>query len=171
VLSFELIDLNSFWNIWYWIITVVAWSMTAHFTMGVPHDCVQRAERLGGAWEEHCDALAVVYSTRLRYFVDRGGVVFAALISFALAGLLTIGFGYGSEIAQAMFMLVFPLIIASVFTTRLAYRIERDELRGHSLRMALSRRRFWNQVIGLFAIIAQTGVATWYYLNLAHALS
>ena len=35
MLSFEIIDLNSFWNIWYWMLTVVAWSMNAHFTMGV----------------------------------------------------------------------------------------------------------------------------------------
>lgn len=170
MLSFELIDLNSFWSVWYWIVTVVAWSMTAHFTMGVPHDCVQRAERLGGAWEEHCDALAIVYATRLRYFIDKGGVAFAALFGFITAGLATIGFGYGSEFAQAMFMLITPLIIASMFTARLAYRVERDTLRGHALRMALARRRFWNQVIGLFAITAQTGVATWYYLNLVHAI-
>lgn len=170
MLNFEVIDLNSFWSIWYWILTVVAWSMTAHFTMGIPHDCVQRAERHGGAWEEHVDALAIVYSTRLRYFIDRGGAFAVAVISFILAGLLTIGFGYGSEIAQAFFMLVFPLTIASIFTVRLAYRIEREELRGHALRVALSRRRFFNQVIGLFAIVAQTGAATWYYLNLTHAL-
>lgn len=170
MLTLELIDLNSFWNIWYWILTVVAWSMTAHFTMGIPHDCVQRAERHGGAWEEHCDALAIVYSTRLRYFVDKGGVFLAAIISFILAGLATIGFGFGSEIAQALFMLAFPLMIANTFTVRLAYRIERDELRGHALRVALARRRFFNQLIGLLAIIAQTGVATWYYINLAYAL-
>jgi hypothetical protein len=168
VLSFEIIDLNSFWNIWYWMLTVVAWSMNAHFTMGVPHDCVQRAERLGGAWEEHCDALAVVYSTRLRYFIDLGGVYMAAFTSFVLAGLLTFGFGFGSEISQAIFMLIAPLMFSNVFTARLAYQIERESLKGQALRIALSRRRFWNQVIGLFAIIAQTGVAMWHYMGSPH---
>ncbi|MEX0970549.1 MAG: component of SufBCD complex [Paracoccaceae bacterium] len=163
--SLEILDLNSFWSLWYWILTVVAWSMNSHFTMGVPHDCVQRAERLGGAWEEHVDALAVVYSTRLRYFVDRGGVFMAGFVAFFLAALLTLGFGFGSEIAQAMSMLLVPLMFANIFTVRLAFRVEREGLKGAPLRIALSRRRLWNQVIGLFAIMAQTVVATWYFLN------
>ncbi|MGR3723647.1 component of SufBCD complex [Abyssibius alkaniclasticus] len=167
--NFEILDLNSFWSLWYWILTVVAWSMNSHFTMGVPHDCVQRAERLGGAWEEHVDALAVVYSTRLRYFMERGGVFMAGFVAFILAVLVTLGFGFGSEIAQALTMLVAPLIFANVFTVRLALRVSRDGLKGAPLRLALSRRRLWNQVIGLCAILAQTGVATWYFLNVMNA--
>ena len=170
MLSFEIIDLKSFWSLWYWILTVIAWSMNSHFTMGVPHDCVQRAERLGGAWEEHCDALAIVHATRLRYFVERGGVFLAGFVAFVLTLLLALGFGFGLEVAQALSMLLVPLVFANLFTLRLAFRVEREALRGAALRMALSRRRLWNQVIGLCAIVAQTAMAMWHYLYVINGL-
>ena len=45
---FELIDMRSFSNLWYWIVLAVLWSSVSHWVLGVPFDMVQRAKRHGG---------------------------------------------------------------------------------------------------------------------------
>jgi hypothetical protein len=49
---FEVIDMRSFSNLWYWIALAVLWSTTSHWVLGVPYDLVQRARREGGETEE-----------------------------------------------------------------------------------------------------------------------
>nr|MDJ0826631.1 component of SufBCD complex [Rhodobacter sp.] len=48
---FELIDMRSFSNLWYWIALAVLWSTSSHWILGVPFDLVQRASRYGGEAE------------------------------------------------------------------------------------------------------------------------
>ena len=45
---FEVIDMRSFSNLWYWIMLAVIWSSTSHWVLGVPHDMFIRARRQGG---------------------------------------------------------------------------------------------------------------------------
>ena len=40
---FELIDMRSFSNLWYWIALAVMWSTASHWVLGVPWDMVIRA--------------------------------------------------------------------------------------------------------------------------------
>ena len=42
---FEVIDLRSFSNLWYWIGLAVLWSSVSHWVLGVPHDAILRARR------------------------------------------------------------------------------------------------------------------------------
>ena len=51
-LIFDLIDLRSFSNLWYWIALAVAWSSASHWVLGIPYDMVLRARRMGGQAEQ-----------------------------------------------------------------------------------------------------------------------
>ena len=42
---FEVIDLRSFSNLWYWIGLAVFWSSVSHWILGVPYDSIMRAKR------------------------------------------------------------------------------------------------------------------------------
>ncbi len=150
--GFSLLDTTSFLSVWYWIITAVAWSMTAHWTLGVPYDAIRQADRKGGDFAEHCDLQAHINARRLIYYFDRGGPYFIAFVSFMLALVWGWGFIQGYELAQAFFVLLAPMTLTSVFTVRLAYRIKNEALQGEALRKALKRRRMLNQGIGMLAI-------------------
>lgn len=159
-------DLTSFWSLWYWFLIVITWSMTSHWTIGVPFDAVVRADRQGGVFEDHLDALVEINVHRLLYYFERGGVYFAAFIGFILATLATLGFYLGSEVAMAVFMLAAPLSIVMLFSVRFAYRIRREGWQGAELRKRLRWRRFWNQLIGTIAISATATVAVWFHLHM-----
>ena len=45
---FEMIDMRSFSNLWFWIALAVMWSTASHWVLGVPFDMVLRARRHGG---------------------------------------------------------------------------------------------------------------------------
>ncbi len=174
--GFSLIETTSFMNIWYWIITVVAWSMTAHWTLGVPYDTIRLADKRGGDFAEYCDLQAHLNARRLIYYFDKGGPYFIAFVGFLLALIGGWGFFQGQELALAMFVLVAPLMLTSVFSVRLAYRIKNEVLAGEELRKALRRRRIWNQTIGMVAIVSaaaatvyQFVVANNYFLHSPHA--
>lgn len=163
--GFSLIETTSFFNIWYWIITVVAWSMTAHWTIGVPYDALRQAEKYGGDFAEHCDLQAHINARRLIYYFDRGGVYAIGFVAFMLALIGGWGFYHGIELAQAFFVLVAPLLLTSVFTVRLAYRIKNDVLEGEALRKALRKRRVWNQTIGMIAIIFASAATIYHFMQ------
>ena len=44
-LAFEVIDMRSFSNLWYWVALAVLWSSASHWVMGIPHDMIYRARR------------------------------------------------------------------------------------------------------------------------------
>jgi len=162
--DFSLIETTSFLNVWYWIVTVVAWSMTAHWTLGVPYDALRHAEKYGGEFAEHCDLQAHINARRLIYYFDRGGPYFIAFVAFMLALIGGWGFIQGYELAQAVFVLATPLMFTSVFSVRLAYRIKNELLEGEPLRKALRRRRIWNQTIGMFAIMFAAAATIYHFI-------
>ncbi len=157
----QYIDLTSFWSLWYWVLMIITWSMTSHWTIGVPFDAVVRADRQGGVFAEHLDTLVEINVHRLLYYFERGGVFFAAFVGFVLAGLGTLGIYFGNEVALAFFMLLAPLSLVMAFSVRFAYRVRQEGWRGSELRTHMRWRRFWNQVIGILAISAASAVAVW----------
>ena len=54
---FELIDMRSFSNLWYWIMLAVMWSSASHWVLGVPFDVISRARRQGGALQDDLETL------------------------------------------------------------------------------------------------------------------
>jgi uncharacterized membrane protein len=155
---FGLLSTESFYSVWYWALTVYVWTLVCHRTLGVPYDMILRAERLPEVAEE-VDRLAWIGIARIAAAARGLGVLAAAGAGFALAVLATLGFGLGSEIAQAGFMLLAPLALVAAATARLALRLARAQATGSELRRCLARRRLWNQVIALAAILAAAVVA------------
>lgn len=160
----DFLDLKSFWSIWFWIFSVVTWSMSSHWTLGVPYDMIIRADRQGGEFAKHCDSMIEANIFRMIYYFDLAGLYLMAFVAFALSAIATMGFVLGVEIFIAIFVLAFPVTIISGFSVKFSYRARREGWQGKLLRKKLRWRRFWNQVIGALATVAAVGLAMYFYL-------
>ena len=151
---------KSFSSIWYWIITFLAWMLACHVTLGVPFDILVRAERDASFAQDAEEAARIQVRRVVQIFGSpMSRMCSVAAIAFFLAVLATFGFYYGYEVATASFMLIAPLVLVQILGVRLAFAADANEWSGPHLRAALNRRRFWNQVIGLFAITVTAAVA------------
>jgi hypothetical protein len=151
-LVFELIDMRSFSNLWYWIALAVFWSSLSHFVLGVPFDMLVRARRRGGEAERDFEDMVRISVGRILGTVDRAGHVLAGLAAFALSVLATLGFWYRVEFAQAVFLLCAPLVPVAWVTVRAARRVRSSGERGEALRRRIQKARVWVQVIGMVSI-------------------
>jgi hypothetical protein len=159
---FAAFDFKSFFNVWYWVLTVAVWTQVCHRTLGVPYDMILRADRLPSVAAE-VDALARIGAARLAAVHRALGVWLAAGAGFTLAALAVLGFSSQLEAARAAFLLLLPLAVVGLQTMRLALRVERTAAQGPPLRRQLARRRAWNQTIAIAAIMAAAVVAISYH--------
>ncbi|PTX53120.1 MULTISPECIES: hypothetical protein [Gemmobacter] len=150
---FELIDMRSFSNLWFWIMLAVQWSMTSHWVLGVPFDLVLRARRSGGQALEDLEAMARVNVNRLLYITHVSGLWIAGFVAFILTLLVVLGFYYGIEFAQAAFCLFCPMVVVSTLSVRSAHRIADGDHRGEVLVRRLVHLRMGTQLIGMIAIL------------------
>jgi len=148
----ELIDLRSFSNLWFWIALAVMWSSASHWVLGVPIDMVYRASRQGGQAEQDLEDVVRVNVNRMLYIVQMSGVWLLGLACFILSGLLVLGFFYGLEIAQALFLMGFPMSFVGMISLATAGRIAREQITGAGLRKTMVRCRLYIQMIGAAAI-------------------
>ncbi|MEM9049311.1 MAG: hypothetical protein AAGC92_11395 [Pseudomonadota bacterium] len=155
----DLFETATFDNVWYWIITVVAWSATCHWTLGVPYDAIVRADQKGGPPAAHVEALGQASIARMTTVIRSAGIYIAAGAGFLAACVVTLGFWTGIEMAQGVALLLVPLMLVAVLNARLALRLEAAPLSGAAFRRALTRQRFWNQVIGLASVTIAAAVA------------
>jgi hypothetical protein len=151
-LVFDLIDMRSFSNLWYWIALAVTWSSASHWVLGVPWDMVLRARRVGGEAESDLEAIARVNINRLVNIADVAGPFILAFMTFVLVSLAILGFWYSVEFCQAVFLIAFPLAIVGAFSLRAARRIRAADDHGEKLRIRLSRHRMVIQGIGIVSI-------------------
>lgn len=149
---FELIDMRSFSNLWYWIALAVMWSSASHYVVGVPYDMVLRARREGGASMEEVEAMARVNVNRYLIISKVSGLWLLAFASFVITGLGILGFYYGIEFSQAVFLLMAPMSIVGIMTLSAARLIQDKELAGEDLLKRLARHRLHVQLIGMFSI-------------------
>lgn len=149
---FDLIDMRSFSNLWYWIALAVTWSRASHWIMGVPFDMVMRARRLGGQAEIDLEDMVRAATHRVLYITRVAGVWVISGVAFVLCVLLLLGFVYHVEFAQALVLIMAPLSVVGLLTVRLAHRIEADQPRDEALHRILWRHRVWVQVIGMVSI-------------------
>ena len=149
---FELIDMRSFSNLWYWIALATVWSTASHWVLGVPYDMVTRARRFGAQAEADLDAIARINVNRLLYIASVSGLGLVSLGSMLLSGLGILAFWYGIEIAQAVFLIAFPMTVVGAMSIRTAKRIKDQDAWGEDLRMFLSRHRMITQLIGILSI-------------------
>lgn len=162
---FDVIDLRSFSNLWYWIALAVLWSSASHWVLGVPWDLITRARRRGGEAEEDMMLLVGVNVRRLLYISRNAGLWLVGFAAFLLTALALMGFWYWIEFAQAVFLLAAPMAIVGAATFRVARQIEAENPDPD----ALWRRLFWHRLtiqgIGIVAIFVTAMWGMWQNLT------
>ena len=85
---FELIDMRSFSNLWFWIVLAVVWSTASHWVIGVPYDMVLRARRQGGQAQVDLEDMVRIMVNRMMYIGQLSGLW---LLGFGCFGLTMLG--------------------------------------------------------------------------------
>lgn len=151
-LIFDLIDLRSFSNLWYWIALAVSWSSASHWVLGIPYDMVLRARRMGGQAEQDLTDIARVNISRILYIADEAGVILVALLAFALTTLILSGFVYGFEFSQAVVLILLPMSLVGIMSVSTARKIRSAGDAGETLYRRLALHRITVQVMGMISI-------------------
>lgn len=150
---FEVIDMRSFSNLWYWIALAVLWSTVSHWVLGVPFDLILRAKRTADpAAMQDLQDLVRVNVNRVLYIAEVSGSWLFLFGSAVLTALGLTAFVYNVEFSQAVFLMVLPLTILAFLTVGTARRIRRDGDTGAALVRRLHRHRFATQMVGVVSI-------------------
>lgn len=165
---FELIDMRSFSNLWYWIALAVVWSSASHWVLGVPFDLVLSAQRHGGARQADLEALVRINCNRMLHIGEVSGLWILGFVSAVLTALAMLGFVYWIEFAQALFLILFPLTLVSLLGLQAARSITAQGLAGEALRRRLRLHRLFTQIIGLAAIFVTAMWGMWQ--NMSHGI-
>lgn len=166
-LIFLLIDMRSFSNLWYWIGLAVLWSAASHRVMGVPYDMIARARKHGGQAADDLATLARISADRLLYISRNSGLWVIAFTCFMVTLLGLLAVVYGVEFAQAVLLLLGPMILVVFLSLRTALRFEAEAPVGDVLIRQLLRHRFWVQLIGMLSIFVTAMFGM--YQNLAYS--
>lgn len=151
-LVYDLIDLRSFSNLWYWIALAFTWSRASHWILGVPWDMVQRARRSGGQAQLDFEAALRAHLNRIGYISSVSGAAATAIATALLTSLGLLGFVYGVEFCQALFLIAFPMSLVGLMSLRMARWIDAAGVSGEALHRALRWHRVRVQAIGLVSI-------------------
>ncbi|MDA8747499.1 component of SufBCD complex [Litoreibacter sp.] len=154
VTAFELIDLRSFSNLWFWIMLAVFWSTASHYVLGVPFDMVARAAKLGGQAEQDLQDMVRINANRLTYIAQEAGTWLTIFASFLVTGLLMTGFVYDVEFCQALSLIIVPMLLVFGLSIRNAGRAIGKT--GDDLRKVLRRHRIAVQMIGMLSILVSS---------------
>lgn len=162
---FEIIDMRSFSNLWFWIALAVMWSTTSHWILGVPYDLVVRARRMGGDAATDVEDLVRINVNRILYIGRMSGLWLAGLTCFMLTCLGLLGFVYWVEFAQALFLLMAPMTLVGLLSLNAARLINDTAATGDALYKRLFKHRIFIQLIGMASIFV---TAMWgMYTNLS----
>ena len=163
---FELIDMRSFSNLWFWIVLAVLWSSTSHWVLGVPWDLVQRAKRTEtGQGVDDLHDLVRINSNRILYIVEESGLLLSGFMCFVLTALALLGFIYDNEFSQAVFLLVFPMSLVGLLSLRTSRVIKAKGLRGEPLYKLLHWHRIGTQGIGIVSVFVTAIWGMWQNLT------
>nr|WP_303626481.1 component of SufBCD complex [Roseovarius sp. M141] len=146
--------MRSFSNLWFWIALAVMWSSTSHYILGVPWDMVLRAHKEtqnDGAMQD-MNVLVRINIRRILYIVQESGLVLTGIVCFALTTAALLGWVYGREFAQAIFLLAMPMSVVWLLSLRTARHIDAAGLTGAPLIKRLFRHRLHVQIIGMLSI-------------------
>ncbi|MDA5094803.1 component of SufBCD complex [Aliiroseovarius sp. KMU-50] len=163
----EVIDLRSFSNLWFWIALAVLWSTASHWVIGVPYDMVHRAARNGGQTQQDLEDLVRIYCNRILYIAGVSGLWILGFGCAVMTSLLLLGFVYGVEFAQAVFLMGFPMCIVGLMSLNTARIIQDRDLEGADLRSRLFRHRFQVQILGMISIFVTSLWGMYQNLNLS----
>lgn len=125
----EALDTRSFSSVWYWLLLTVTWTWVSRGALGIPPELVRSLHRRGTGSADAGDATALrlldwvsLVAPRWQLLRD-DGVVLLGVASFVLSVLAGLGFLYGLELAQALLLLVGPLMLLGWLRIRLASRL------------------------------------------------
>ena len=150
-LIFELIDLRSFSNLWYWIALAVLWSSASHWVLGVPFDMVARAAKHGGSAAQDLQDAVRIQVNRILYISEVSGFALTAFAFFMITTLVLLGFYYRVEFAQAVVLMLIPMYVVGLINLRAA-RALRTPHDIDALRKRLTRTRVLIQLVGVISI-------------------
>lgn len=165
--ALEVIDLRSFSNLWYWIALATLWSSVSHWVLGVPHDMIQRARREGGQVQADVEDLVRININRLMHVVDQGAWMLVGMAAFWVSGLLVLAIWYRVEFAQALLLLVGPLMLVVWVSIRSGRKIMAEGGKGEPLFRRLTIHRRIVQVIGMLAITVTAFYGTWQNISVS----
>ncbi len=160
--------MRTFSNLWFWIALAVLWSSVSHYIIGVPYDMVVRATRKEGQAQQDLEDMVRVNVNRLLYISGVSGLWLLGIGCFLLTTLALLGFVYDIDLAQALFLMGFPLSLVGLMSLNTARLIRERQLLGEALRRKLGWHRFWTQVIAMLSVFV---TALWgMYQNLSAKL-
>lgn len=148
----HVIDLGSFSSLWYWIGVAIIWSTVSHWVLGVPYDMITRAKRHGGQAEADLHDMVRINVNRQLNVAAVAGIWLIAILFFVLSMLAALGFIYRIEVAQAIFLIVFPMSFVGALSVSTSRLIAATSPEGEALYAVLTRHRLWTQIIGMIAI-------------------
>tara|TARA_R100001440_G_scaffold50107_1_gene70075 strand:+ start:72 stop:599 length:528 start_codon:yes stop_codon:yes gene_type:complete len=163
---FEMIDMRSFSNLWFWIALAVMWSTASHWVLGVPFDMVLRARRHGEEAQADLEDMVRINVNRLLYISQVSGLWMLGLGFFVLTTLVLLGFVYDIEFAQALLLLGFPMSLVGLLSLSTARLIRMEGSSGDVLQRRLMRHRLYTQIIGMVAIFVTALWGMYQNLNL-----
>jgi len=162
---FEVIDMRSFSNLWYWMAVAVVWSTASHYGLGVPYDLVSRARRQGGEASADLETMVEINVRRLMNIQTMAGLWLVGFAAFVLTALALMAFLYDFEFAQAVLLIVAPMTLVGILTMATARRIAAGRVDRADLVRTLTRHRFAVQGIGVVAIMVTTMWGMWQNLS------
>jgi hypothetical protein len=164
-LATEMIDLRSFSNLWYWIVLAVLWSTTSHWVLGIPFDMVTCARRGHERSVQDMEVLAQVNVNRILTLVEVSGAWTTGFAAFVVTGLGILGWGYGVEFCQAVFLLMFPMLLVAAWSIHTARKLMATEFANLSDRLRNHRRGV--QAMGVVFIFITAFWGMWTNMNVS----
>lgn len=166
---FEVIDMRSFSNLWYWIALAVLWSSVSHWVLGVPFDMILRARRHADEKSiEDLEALTRINVDRILYISSVSGVWLMLFGSAVLTALVLLSVVYNMEFAQAVLLLAGPMVLLWGLSIRTSRLIVARQDTGDALVRRLMRHRFATQMIGVLAIFVTAMYGMYKNLYVGH---
>ncbi|QFU08865.1 hypothetical protein PARPLA_02000 [Rhodobacteraceae bacterium THAF1] len=149
---FELIDMRSFSNLWFWIALATVWSTASHYVIGVPFDMVGRAAKHEGQAQQDLEDMVRIRVNRILFIARVSGLWLVGLVAALLTALALLAFVYGVEFAQALFLIALPMTAVGLLSIHTAQVIAEAQYDPPGLRRRLTRHRVTVQVIGMISI-------------------
>ena len=153
----EVLEFRSFSNLWYWIVLAAAWSHASYYVMSVPFDAIRDAQKGANSGDSDqnmadIEISATIRARRIMHMLNSGGKASVIGISFLVSILAVVGFYYGSQFAQSVFLLGFPFIFVGLHLIKTARIITSEHPTGPAMIALLLKHRFVAQIIGIFAL-------------------
>ncbi|MEJ6394867.1 component of SufBCD complex [Gymnodinialimonas sp. 2305UL16-5] len=159
----EVIDLRSFSNLWYWIVLAILWSSMSHWTIGVPYHLVTKARRGHAASQTDMMILTRMNAARMLEFAETSGTVATGFATFLLSGLAIIGWAYGVEFCQAIFLLLCPAMLVLALGVWTSSRLRADDFQN--VPQMLRQHRTIVQLLGVVFIFVTAFWGMWQNVN------